>query len=139
MIKKENYKNIERLEFKMKKYAEVTLINYDGEEKLYTMCLGSRELIAFEDIYGELSGTEQTLFESMDKIKKGDLKSLMALASATLHETTPQGITKKQPLGFDKFDDEIPLMLNMSAIQEGFQQVMRDLQVKSDKSDNVGK
>ena len=122
----------------MKKYYDVDLINYDGQEVKFKMSLGTREILAFEEVYQELTGKDNvTLFNSMNKIKAGDLKAIIALSVATLHEVNQQGIVKKQPITFNYFDDNFDLFANLPRVQEGFEVIFKDLKIKEDKEDQV--
>lgn len=120
----------------MKKYFDVNLINFEGEEVPFRMALATREIISFEEIYQELTGNKKaTLFNSMDKIKSGDLKALIALSLATLHKVNAQGVMDKRVMTFDEFDNNYDLFENLPRIQNGFEVIFKDLQVKEDKDD----
>lgn len=122
----------------MKKYFDIDLIDFDGVERPFKMCLGTREILAFEDVYQELTGDKKaTLFNSMAKIQNGDLKAIIALSVATLHEVNKQGVMKKQTLTFNYFDDNFDLFENLPRIQEGFEVIFKDLKVKEDKEDKA--
>lgn len=123
----------------MKKYTDVKLINYENQEVVLSMSLGARETMSFQSIYRELTNTKETLTQALAKLNDGDVDVILALASACLHSKHKNGVTSKQPIGFDKFDDEFPLFQNIDALMAGFEIVMGDLNVESDKNDSVGK
>ena len=122
----------------MKKQVNVTLVDYEGNEMEFIQCLGAREILNFEDIYRELTGNDNaTLFNSMDKIQRGDMKAILALSIATLHKVNKQGVADKRPLTFEYFDDTFDLFENLPRMQEGFNTIFKDLKVKEDKDDKA--
>lgn len=122
----------------MKRYVDVQLVNYEGETKEYSMSLGTREIIAFEREYKSMSGDNKaTLFNSLHLLEQGDLTFIIALVCSTLHEKY-NGVSNIQPIGFNKFDTEFSLFVNIETIMNALEIVLQDLQIP-DRGNNKGK
>lgn len=122
----------------MKRYVDVKIVNFEGNEVEYSMSLGTREIIFFEREFKSMSGDNNaTLFNSLHLLEQGDLTFIIALVCSTLHEKN-NGVINPQPIGFDKFDAEYNLFSNIDAIMKGLEVVMQDLQIKN-RGSNKGK
>ena len=123
----------------MKKQLDVILIDFDGNEKQFVMQLGTREILHFDELIAEITGNEKAnLFNSMDKINQGDLKTVLAICLATLKPVNKQGVIDNRGITFSYFDDNFDLFTNLPKMQSNLEVLFKDLQVKPDKND-VGK
>lgn len=120
----------------MKKQLDTILIDFDGNEHQFIMQLGTREILKFDELIAEITGNEKAnLFNSMQEIQNGDLKTVLALCLATLKPVNRQGIMDKRGITFSYFDDNFDLFTNLPRMQENLGILFKDLQVKEDKAD----
>ena len=120
----------------MKKQLDTILVDFDGNEHQFIMQLGTREILKFDELIAEITGNEKAnLFNSMQEIQNGDLKTVLALCLATLKPVNRQGIMDKRGITFSYFDDNFDLFTNLPRMQENLGILFKDLQVKEDKAD----
>ena len=120
----------------MKKQLDTILVDFEGNEHQFVMQLGTREILKFDELIAEITGNEKAnLFNSMQEIQNGDLKTVLALCLATLKPVNRQGIMDKRGITFSYFDDNFDLFTNLPRMQENLGVLFKDLQVKEDKAD----
>ena len=120
----------------MKKQLDTILVDFDGNEHQFIMQLGTREILKFDELIAEITGNEKAnLFNSMQEIQNGDLKTVLALCLATLKPVNRQGVMDKRGITFSYFDDNFDLFTNLPRMQENLGVLFKDLQVKEDKAD----
>ena len=120
----------------MKKQLDTILVDFEGNEHQFVMQLGTREILKFDELIAEITGNEKAnLFNSMQEIQNGDLKTVLALCLATLKPVNRQGIMDKRGITFSYFDDNFDLFTNLPRMQENLGILFKDLQVKEDKED----
>lgn len=120
----------------MKKQLDTVLVDFEGNEHQFVMQLGTREILKFDELIAEITGNEKAnLFNSMQEIQNGDLKTVLALCLATLKPVNRQGIMDKRGITFSYFDDNFDLFTNLPRMQENLGVLFKDLQVKEDKED----
>ena len=120
----------------MKKQLDTILVDFEGNEHKFIMQLGTREILKFDELIAEITGNEKAnLFNSMQEIQNGDLKTVLALCLATLKPVNRQGIMDKRGITFSYFDDNFDLFTNLPRMQENLGVLFKDLQVKEDKAD----
>ena len=120
----------------MKKQLDTILVDFEGNEHQFVMQLGTREILKFDELIAEITGNEKAnLFNSMQEIQNGDLKTVLALCLATLKPVNRQGIMDKRGFTFSYFDDNFDLFTNLPRMQENLGVLFKDLQVKEDKAD----
>ena len=120
----------------MKKQLDTILVDFEGNEHQFIMQLGTREILKFDELIAEITGNEKAnLFNSMQEIQNGDLKTVLALCLATLKPVNRQGIMDKRGITFSYFDDNFDLFTNLPRMQENLGVLFKDLQVKEDKAD----
>lgn len=120
----------------MKKQLDTILVDFEGNEHQFVMQLGTREILKFDELIAEITGNEKAnLFNSMQEIQNGDLKTVLALCLATLKPVNRQGIMDKRGITFSYFDDNFDLFINLPRMQENLGVLFKDLQVKEDKED----
>ena len=120
----------------MKKQLDTILVDFEGNEHQFVMQLGTREILKFDELIAEITGNEKAnLFNSMQEIQNGDLKTVLALCLATLKPVNRQGIIDKRGITFSYFDDNFDLFTNLPRMQENLGVLFKDLQVKEDKAD----
>lgn len=113
----------------MKRYHDVKLTDYEGNEREFVMTMATKNIVAFEQIYRELTGDNKaTLFNSIEKLQQGDIAVIVSLVSASIHEKV-NGIPAKYPFGYDRFDDEFNLLENVDVLMQGLDVVMKDLKI----------
>ena len=120
----------------MKKQLDTILVDFEGNEHQFVMQLGTREILKFDELIAEITGNEKAnLFNSMQEIQNGDLKTVLALCLATLKPVNRQGVMDKRGITFSYFDDNFDLFTNLPRMQENLGVLFKDLQVKEDKED----
>lgn len=120
----------------MKKQLDTILVDFEGNEHQFIMQLGTREILKFDELIAEITGNEKAnLFNSMQEIQNGDLKTVLALCLATLKPVNRQGIMDKRGITFSYFDDNFDLFTNLPRMQENLGVLFKDLQVKEDRED----
>ena len=120
----------------MKKQLDTVLVDFEGNEHQFVMQLGTREILKFDELIAEITGNEKAnLFNSMQEIQNGDLKTVLALCLATLKPVNRQGVMDKRGITFSYFDDNFDLFANLPRMQENLGVLFKDLQVKEDKAD----
>lgn len=120
----------------MKKQLDTILVDFDGNEHQFIMQLGTREILKFDELIAEITGNEKAnLFNSMQEIQNGDLKTVLALCLATLKPVNHQGVMDKRGITFSYFDDNFDLFTNLPRMQENLGILFKDLQVKEDRED----
>ena len=120
----------------MKKQLDTILVDFEGNEHQFVMQLGTREILKFDELIAEITGNEKAnLFNSMQEIQNGDLKTVLALCLATLKPVNRQGVMDKRGITFSYFDDNFDLFTNLPRMQENLGVLFKDLQVKEDKAD----